>query len=242
MAERPLETIKRAAKAADRAPHLRKRGLTGPDLVDTLDNTAIGGAYHHDGPYDAALASRNRDKRYAPLEAVKYGNEQALKATPRENIVDSLERHVPLQGTASIPPGERDLSGHIMEYEEGPDLMREPDAEGGPYRRWEHITYRPEDLKGKGEPWFTIEEDLKRQKQAQKAQKAARRRSGEYEMHSATALATGSSSNKEGHVVVRERSASLGSAGLSSPKGKRLSDGIKRRFGSLRRKRDGEDA
>ncbi|KAI0837219.1 hypothetical protein F5Y06DRAFT_94446 [Hypoxylon sp. FL0890] len=238
MAERPLETIKRATKAADRAPHLRKRNFTGPDLVDALDDTAIGGAYHHDGPYDATLASRNRDKRYAPVEAVKYTNQEALKATPRENIVDSLERHVPLQGTANIPPGERDMSGRVMEYEEGSDLMREPDAEGGPYKRWEHITYRPEDLKGKGEPWYTMEEDLKRQKQLRKA----RRRSGEYEMQP-RAHATGSSS-KDGHVLVRERSASLGSAGpsRSSPKGKRLSDGIKRRFGSLRHRRDDDEA
>ncbi|KAI1136114.1 hypothetical protein F5Y05DRAFT_392984 [Hypoxylon sp. FL0543] len=235
MAERPLETIKRASKAADRAPHLRKKNFTGPDLVDALDDTAIGGTYHHDGPYDATLASRNRDKRYAPVEAVKYTNQEALKATPRENIVDSLERHVPLQGTANIPPGERDLSGRVMEYEEGPDLMREPDAEGGPYRRWEHITYRPEDLKGKGEPWYTIEEDMKRQKQLQKA----RRRSGEYEMQS-----TARSSGKDGDVLVRERSASLGSAGpsRSSLKGNRLSDGIKRRIGSLRRRRDDDDA
>ncbi|KAI1406906.1 hypothetical protein F5Y13DRAFT_144039 [Hypoxylon sp. FL1857] len=237
MTERPLEAIKRATKAADRAPHLRKKNFTGPDLVDALDDTGFGGSYHHDGPYDATLASRNRDKRYAPVEAVKYGNQEALKATPRENIVDSLERHVPLQGTASIPPGQRDLSGRVMEYEEGADLMREPDAEGGPYKRWDHITYRPEDLKGKGEPYYTMEEDLKRQKQLQKS----RRRSGEYEMQS-SARATGSS-NKDGNVMVRERSASLGPAGPSgsSPKGKRLSDGIKRRFGSLRRRRDDDD-
>lgn len=139
MSERPLQAIKRATKAADRAPHLRRQNRTGADMVDVLDETAIGGVYHHDGPYDATLASRNRDKRYAPVEAVKYGNSEALKATPRENVVDSLERHVPLQGTATIPPGERDLSGRVMEYEEGADLMREADAPGGAYKRWDHV-------------------------------------------------------------------------------------------------------
>lgn len=138
MAERPLEAIKRATKAADRAPHLRKKNIARTDPIDVLDDTGLG-AYHHDGPYDATLASRNNDKRYAPVEAVKYGNSEALKATPRENVVDSLERHVPLQGTASIPPGHRDMSGRVMQYEEGADLMREEDAPGGAYRRWDHV-------------------------------------------------------------------------------------------------------
>lgn len=139
MAERPLDAIKRATKAADRAPHLRKKNMTGPDIVDALDTTGIGGAYHHDGPYDATLASRNKNKKFAPVEAVKYGNSEALRATPRENVIDSLERHIPLQGTAVIPPGHRDMSGRIMDYEEGADLMREADAPGGPYRRWDHV-------------------------------------------------------------------------------------------------------
>lgn len=139
MSERPLEAIRRATKAADRSPHLRKKNIGKTDTVDSLDTTGFGGSYHHGGPYDATLASRNRDKRYAPVEAVKYGNSMALKATPREHVMDSLERHVPLQGTATIPPGERDMSGHIMDYEEGADLMRERDAPGGPYKRWDHI-------------------------------------------------------------------------------------------------------
>ncbi|KAL7620399.1 hypothetical protein AAE478_009394 [Parahypoxylon ruwenzoriense] len=233
MSERPLEAIKRATKAADRTPHLRKKNFAGTDTVDVLDNTGIGGAYHHDGPYDAALASRNRDKRYAPIEAVKYSNEEALKATPRENIMDSLERHVPLQGTASIPPGHRDLGGRVMDYEEGDDLMRESDAPGGPYKRYDHIQYDPNDLKGKGEPSYTIEENLKKQKALRHK---SLDRNGVYEMQPA-ARSTGND-RKSGNVAVRERSASLGPAGSSSPRGKRFSDGIKRRIGSLRRKHD----
>ncbi|KAJ2981078.1 hypothetical protein NUW58_g6781 [Xylaria curta] len=195
-----LEQIKRETKAANRAHHLRKANQTRPDQIDALDNIAPGGIYHHDGPYDAALASRNRDERHAPLAAVKEGNREALKATPAINVVDAVTRHVPLQGTASgeytapsqlihpsiflfsiwaafqalgkpamtnltpavlVPPGQVDHTGNVMDYEEGADLMREKDAAGGAYKRYDHVQYHPEDLKGKGEPSYTIERDLK---------------------------------------------------------------------------------
>ncbi|KAI1465394.1 uncharacterized protein F4812DRAFT_438531 [Daldinia caldariorum] len=241
MSERPLDAIKRATKAADRAPHLRKKNRTSADIVDALDTTGFGGIYHHDGPYDATLAARNRDKRYAPIEAVKYGNMEALKATPRENVIDSLERHVPLQGTATIPPGGLDYSGHVMQYEEGPDLMREEDAPGGPYKRWDHIKYHPNDLKGKGEPSYTVQEDLKRQKHLQR-KSLNRRTDGAFEMQPTTTGRSTAVAGKSGGVAaVRPRSASLeptaGPSG-SSPRGKRLGDGIKRRIGSIRRKHD----
>ncbi|KAI0882205.1 uncharacterized protein GGS22DRAFT_170441 [Annulohypoxylon maeteangense] len=232
MSERPLEAIKRANKAANRAPHLRKKSIARADMIDVLDDTGLG-TYHHDGPYDATLASRNRDKRYAPVEAVKYGNAEALKATPREMVMDSLQRHVPLQGTAVIPPGQRDLSGHVMDYEEGADLMREEDAPGGPYKRWAHVQYHPDDLKGKGEPSYTIEEDRKRQK---RMQRNSLKPSGDYEMQ--PAARTSGRSDKDATNVTVHRSASLGSSGPASPRGKRLSDGIKRRIGSLRRRHD----
>ncbi|TGJ85926.1 hypothetical protein E0Z10_g2800 [Xylaria hypoxylon] len=77
---------------------------------------------------------------------------------------DAVKRHVPLQGTASVPPGQKDFTGNVMDYEEGADLMREPDAAGGAYKRYDHVQYHPEDLKGKGEPSYTIERDLKKGK------------------------------------------------------------------------------
>ncbi|KAI1182732.1 hypothetical protein F5B17DRAFT_449312 [Nemania serpens] len=161
-APRPLEQIKRETKAADRSPHLRRSAQAKPDQIDLLDDVApVGGAYHHGGPYDATLASRNRDVRHAPLAAVAESNQQALKATPAANIVDAVTRRVPLQGTASVPPGEPDYGGNVMDYEEGADVMREPDAAGGAYRRYEHVQYHPQDLKGKGEPSYTVERDLK---------------------------------------------------------------------------------
>ncbi|KAI1358703.1 hypothetical protein F5Y08DRAFT_105968 [Xylaria arbuscula] len=158
---RPLEQIKRETKLANRSGHLRKKSQPRPDQIDSLDNVVPGGIYHHDGPYDATLASRNRDARYAPLAAVTEGNREALKATPAVNVLDSVRRHVPLQGTAEVPPGAVDYEGNVMEYEEGADLMREPDAAGGAYKRYDHVQYHPEDLKGKGEPSFTVERDLK---------------------------------------------------------------------------------
>ncbi|KAF4592152.1 protein kinase [Ophiocordyceps camponoti-floridani] len=123
------------------------------DTIDALDT--IGPRYHHSGPYDAALPSRNINATTSPLAAVHDSNMEALRATPRENVIDALSRNVPLQGVASIPPGETDLSGRVMEYAEGADLMREADSAGGAYKRWPGLNYHPDDLKGKGEPDFT---------------------------------------------------------------------------------------
>jgi hypothetical protein len=139
--ERPLDQIRRDTKKAHRAPHLRKHSMVPVDVIDSLDTISIGGPYHHEGPYDATLAPRNRNRKYAPVEAVREGNLAALRATPQEHIMDSLSRHVPLQGTATIPPGHKDFVGRTMDYEEGADLMREPDAGGGAYRRWKDYDY-----------------------------------------------------------------------------------------------------
>jgi hypothetical protein len=112
--------------------------MPGADTIDVLDSS-FDDAYHHEGPYDATLLARNMDYKNSPVEAVKDSNAEALKATPMEHIRDALDKHVPLQGTAVIPPGMAGLNGNTMVYEEGADLMREPDAPGGPYKRWEHI-------------------------------------------------------------------------------------------------------
>lgn len=136
MSDRPLDKIRAEARAADRRHRQRKRA-TYTDGIDRLDT--IGGSYHHGGPFDAALPCRNRIKRYSPLAAVQESNMEAIRATPRENLVDSLSQNVPLQGTATVAPGATDLSGNVMDYVEGPDLMREDDAPGGAYKRWSGI-------------------------------------------------------------------------------------------------------
>lgn len=139
MSHRPLDQLRREAKAANHAPHLKKKHIPGADTIDTLDDSVFGGAYHHEGPYDATLLARNTSYTSSPVEAVRRSNAEALRATPRENIRDALDKHVPLQGTAIIPPGMAGLDGKPMQYEEGSDLMREPDAPGGAYKRWEDV-------------------------------------------------------------------------------------------------------
>lgn len=139
--------IKRETKVADRHPnhrssHRRHRSAASQtDTIDALDT--IGGSYHHGGPYDATLYSRNIHEKYSPLAAVRDSNMEAIRATPREFIQDSLQKHVPLQGTATVPNGGLDMSGKRMDYREGADLMREPDAPGGAYKRWDGIVGHP---------------------------------------------------------------------------------------------------
>ena len=131
ISQRPLEIIKRENKAANRAPHLQKRHLPGADTIDSLDTAS--GSYHHDGPYDATLLARNSSHVSSPIDAVSSMAAEALKATPREKIVDSLERHRPLDGVAMIPSGMQDRNGHTYNYQEGTDMMIE---NGGNYKRW----------------------------------------------------------------------------------------------------------
>ncbi|MCJ1225572.1 hypothetical protein MMC12_002221 [Toensbergia leucococca] len=152
---RPLDIIKRDAKLANRAPHLRKNHTVGPDTIDSLDNVV--GAYHHEGPFDATLLARNTSLLNSPVEAVSGTNEEALKATPREKIIDSLERHRPLDGVAVVPPGMTDQAGRTYNYREGANMMIE---DGGNYKRWPGVKYLPEDIKGKGEPSYSLEKAL----------------------------------------------------------------------------------
>ena len=121
-------------KKANRAPHLRKKHLVGADRIDRLDNLVA--PYHHEGPYDATLLARNMSYTNSPIEAVSTSNEEALKATPREMIKDSVEKHRPLDGTAMVPPGMADRYGNTYNYEEGTDMMIDGNPEGGAYKRW----------------------------------------------------------------------------------------------------------
>lgn len=231
MTHRPLDMIRRETRAADRRH--RKR-FSEADTIDLLDN--VGPTYHHDGPYDATLASRNMNKMYSPVEAVRDSNMAALRATPHEFIQDSLVHHRPLQGTGTIPSGGVDARGNRLTYDEGADLMREPDAPGGAYKRYEHIQYHPDDLKGKGEPSYTIERDLNKDKH--------RPDHNSFEMESNPLMAK---SLRRKSVPVGFTSGSQPNAGADGDEqqslgrqnstGHRISEGLKRRFGSLRRKK-----
>lgn len=113
------------------------------DVIDRLDNTSFGGAYHHQGPYDAALRSYNLNPKFSPVAATKEGNRAAWDATPREAQLDALIRGRPLDSVGVVPPGERAMNGQIMRYEEGADLMREMSPGGGAYKRWPGLVCIP---------------------------------------------------------------------------------------------------
>ncbi|KAJ4863001.1 pal1 cell morphology protein domain-containing protein [Trichoderma breve] len=234
MSHRPLDIIINDTRAADRQRRHRPR-VSETDVIDALDT--VGGMYHHGGPYDATLRSRNLDPRTSPVAAVQESNMEALRATPREYVMDSLRHHVPLQGTSTIPSGEYDYRGSRMSYEEGADLMREPDAPGGPYKRYADTKYHPDDLKGKGEPSYSLERALKEKKRAKNGEP------DEIEMQ--TGLRSRNPHSKSKHqrsmtVALRGSSSATGNAYNDSElerrnsTGKKISDSLKRRWGSIR--------
>lgn len=238
---RPLDMILQEQRTADMPVHLPPHKKPVTDLIDSLDATAIGGTYHHGGPYDATLANRNINKKYSPVEAVKESNMEALKATPQEFIQDSLTKHVPLQGTAIVPPGMSDFNGRPMEYQEGADLMREDSAPGGPYRRYEGIQYHSHDLKGKGEPGFTQDQRLKKQKAVQENHLGpSTNGSADIELQPQPARQRSVSSGagpSGGNIAMASSSHTNKDLGRRNTTGRRFAEGLRRRFSSIRRKK-----
>ncbi|GAB0132794.1 hypothetical protein EsDP_00001220 [Epichloe bromicola] len=72
-----LAQAKRDVDAVDRPRRQRKHISVDTDAIDALDT--IGGQYHHGGPYDAALLSRNLDWEYSPVAAVEESNMEAIQ-------------------------------------------------------------------------------------------------------------------------------------------------------------------
>ncbi|KAL8732637.1 MAG: hypothetical protein Q9166_002612 [cf. Caloplaca sp. 2 TL-2023] len=257
---RPLEMIARDQKLAHRSPHLRKSHHHGADSIDQLDIS--GGAYHHEGPFDAASLARNRSYKNSPVEAVAGTNAEALKATPEEKIIDAVKKHRPLDGVAVVPPGLADREGRVHKYEEGTDLMIE---DGGNYKRWPGVVrpngfplsipanpltngqkYLPDDLKGKGEPSYSIEKSLKEHKKdAHDHRRVMSEGQPAYEMVPTT-LPT------PARPAMQARSSSYGNGNTNPQQQQRYSDwererggerprssgggGLRKRFGSLRQK------
>ena len=102
----------------------RHSDIVQPDIIDLLDNTG-NMHYHHEGPYDAVKPERNRNPTTSPVEATSGINEEALKATSPEKVIDSVFNGFPIDGTAYRSPGTTDLSGHVFAYEEGPNLYND---------------------------------------------------------------------------------------------------------------------
>ncbi|KAH7123681.1 hypothetical protein B0J11DRAFT_529632 [Dendryphion nanum] len=223
MSHRPLDSVRKETKTAHRAHHLRKKNFTGADTIDRLDRTGM--TYHHEGPYDAANISRNLDWKHSPVAAVKDSNEEALRATPRENIVDAVNKHRPLEGVANIPPGMPDRLGRVLDYEEGADLQREP---GGDYRRWPGQKYHPNDLKGKGEPSFSVDKTRRDHKQNGDTGIEMRSR------HRNRSLGAADAPESVPLQADHDHDSGLG---RSNTTGKSMGNSLKKRFGSLRRKK-----
>ncbi|KAF2836289.1 hypothetical protein M501DRAFT_939872 [Patellaria atrata CBS 101060] len=215
---KPLDIIRRESKKAYRSPHLKKHHIPGADTIDKLDDT---GNYHHEGPYDAVLSARNRFVESSPVAAVANSNREALEATPPENILDAVTRHRPLDGTATVPSGQSGLSGKRFKYEEDNVI-------GSDYKRWSDIEYHPDDLKGKGEPFFTIDRALKQDKH--------RRRS--FNADDGIEMTTRSHGKSTSHADEEPVSSRVDGIGRSNTTGRKV-DGLRKRWGSLRRKKDG---
>ncbi|KAF3764683.1 hypothetical protein M406DRAFT_356623 [Cryphonectria parasitica EP155] len=235
----PYENSVRRSKSVGH-PRRPKQKIFIPDTIDRLDDTSFGGHYHHGGPYDATRPSFNRNRKLSPLAATKEGNKAAWEATPRELQLDAILKGRPLDGVGIVPPGERALNGQKMDYEEGEDLMREMNPGGGAYKRWPDLQYNPNDLKGKGEPGFTIDNERKRLEAADVGRSRStrdRERRGDYEMVPQRPMRDG-----KNPALVRQRSSSASaviasSSSTSRPRsGSNLAEGLKRRLGSLRRK------
>lgn len=165
MSHRPLDQLAKEKAIADKSRHITKKHHIRPDGVDRLDDSAAGGAYHHGGPYDATLFARNNSYESSPVKAVSSGNEEAIRATPKEKIADSLQGHRPLDGVAAYAPGQTDRNGHTYQYQEGDNMMIHGNPAGGAYKRIPGVQYHPDDIKGKGEPSYSLEKALKKDHQ-----------------------------------------------------------------------------
>lgn len=228
---RPLDTIRKDNKIAYRSPHLRKKNFSGADIIDRLDKSGVS-RYHHEGPYDAASIARNKDKKYSPVAAVQESNDEALRATPRENIADAVDRHRPLEGVATVPPGMPDKFGRVLNYEEGTDMQRDP-LNRGDYKRIPGMDYHPDDLKGKGEPSYSEDQARKDKKRTGDSGTEMKTRHS----HSKSAGYTDATA-----VPAESFEAEASGIGRSNSTSKNMGTALKKRFGSLRRRKHDADA
>ena len=174
----------------------------------------------------------------SPLQALASSNAEALKATPREKIIDSVQGHRPLDGVAAYPPGEMDRTGHVYDYEQGENMMTEGGngPEGGAYRRWPGVKYEPDDVKGKGEPSYSIEKALKEHGPGE-GKGHRKQMSADIEMSTRPRSSGGRDSLGGGDFDRENPMWGDGDPGMlgRSTSGKRLSGGLKKRFGSIKR-------
>jgi hypothetical protein len=144
--------------------------------------------------------------------------------------MDSLRGHRPLDGVAAYPPGSVDrLTGQRYDYEQGENMMIDNNPEGGAYKRYPGLEYHPDDIKGKGEPSYSIEKALKEHKISDEGDHRKEMADG-IEMTSQHRRSGSARISVDGDESDVKRSGSLS---------KRLSGGgagLKKRIGSLRKK------
>lgn len=121
-------------RTASDPPVTKNSNFVRPDVIDRLDNSGLL-HFHHEGPYDAVKPERNLITESSPIAAVQSTNSKALEATAPEKIVDSINNHMPLDGTAFYPPGTTDDFGHTYDYEEGPNMMNDYGTNSGNFAR-----------------------------------------------------------------------------------------------------------
>jgi len=219
MSHRPLDMIKKDKKTAHRSPHLKKRSIPGVDLIDSLDGSPFG-QYHHEGPFDATLASRNQNPHYAPVAAVAESNAQALNATSPEHIRDAMQGHRPLDGFAEVPPGEADRTGRRYDYRET-NLMTDEGGDLGKYKN----------LQDKYTP-IGVDEELQKRDQYELRNGSTTAQSG-----TSTAIEMEDHPKAKKNVEIQEAEVE-GEGSHHASKRHSLSDGLKKRIGSLRRKKE----
>jgi hypothetical protein len=148
---------------------------------------------------------------------------------------------------ATYPPGATDLNGHVYSYEQGENMMTAGNPDGGAYKRWPGVPYHPDDIKGKGEPSYSIEKALKDHKMtsidgSDKGHKKSA--SSEVELTSRPRQSgnKAQTSGLSGGADQFDRDNSMRGADeqgvrrSASAKEKRLSGGgLKKRFGSMKR-------
>lgn len=127
--------------------HLKSRRQLPPDVIDLMDDSVPPSLLrHHSGPFDAVTKSTYLPKNKSPLAALEHSTQEALNATPETSIRDSLNKHVPLQNTAVVGPGEHIPGGRPNETL--PDYKEENLL--GDVGRWEGIEYDDDDRRAKG--------------------------------------------------------------------------------------------
>ncbi|KAK9480326.1 hypothetical protein V1514DRAFT_326078 [Lipomyces japonicus] len=83
--------------------HCKPLGDVSTDVIDRLDQSH-NNPYHHEGPFDAALPSRNKGPN-APLDAVARTNLLAMAAIAPGSLADAINNHNPIDNVAVFKSG-----------------------------------------------------------------------------------------------------------------------------------------